>query len=72
MALAEMLEAAGFHVVVADDAEEAAGRADGQRFDVAVIDHALPASHALRQILRAARPELPVVMITDDPDLIGT
>lgn len=69
--LRRSLEQAGFEVRLAGNGVEALALADRERFDVVVSDVVMPelGGYELCRDLKAARPDLPVILLTalDDP-----
>jgi len=67
LSTADMLSDLGYAVIEASSAEEAMARiAKGERFDVVVTDHLMPGMNGtdLALAIRAARPGLPVLLIS--------
>ncbi|HLM53299.1 MAG TPA: ATP-binding protein, partial [Pseudoxanthomonas sp.] len=67
LSTADMLNDLGYAVIEASSAEEAMRRiAEGERFDVVVTDHLMPGMNGtdLALAIRAARPGLPVLLIS--------
>lgn len=65
-ALCDTLELGGYRALAAQDGETALGALDGAAVDLVVSDIQMPGldGHGLLQQLKAARPELPVLLMT--------
>ena len=72
----EMLAAIGYEPVgyAASEAALAAFRSDPDRFDLALLDEVMPGKTGseLAAVLSAARPDLPIVLMTGYPGAIPT
>jgi DNA-binding NtrC family response regulator len=61
----------GHDIALASNGREAVEQARGERFDVVITDVRMPDMGGLEllQCLRAADPDLPVVLVSGSPDL---
>ncbi|MBV8855392.1 MAG: response regulator [Acidobacteria bacterium] len=69
--MAELLRRAGYEVAVAQDFDSAVEAFDGGRFGAAVVDIVLPRRSGVELLaeLRRRDPDLPVIMMTGEPNL---
>ena len=71
--LQNRLEQAGYAVSVAGDGAAALDLARGQKPDIIISDIDMPGmeGYELLRVVRVARPELPVILITGYPDTLA-
>ena len=65
--VARDLERAGLEVVIAEDADAGGALAAGERFDLVIVDLALPGASGLELVrsLHAERPSLPIILFSE-------